>query len=168
MKNSNPSKFEILCSIFHGSPGFTLVEILLVVVIILIATAIAVPTFRGTFQSTQMRDAVRSTVRISRYARSQSILRQQPCVLDFTNGLVRLSCGGGTNGPAGEQITRRFPEDIQIADFESVRSENDKKRVIFHASGMNDGFEVTLRDRNDRRTVIACDPYSGKIKVEEE
>lgn len=149
------------------SQGFTLVEILLVVVIILIAAGVSVPLFRGTFQSTQMRDAVRSTVRLTRYARSLSILRQQPCTLEFTNGLVRLSCGGGTNGPAGEQITRRFPEDIQIADFESIRTGKPHKRATFYASGVNDGFEVTLRDRRERRTTIECDPYSGKVTVDE-
>lgn len=161
--------------IFHSSSfasGFTLVEILLVVVIILIATAIAVPTFRGTFQSTQMKDAVRSTVRLARYTRSLSILRQSECALYFEEQQVRASIPGTSTNDARE-IIRKLPDDIQISDFEtdaSIEEDADpEQRVVrFYASGMNDGFEVTLSDKRDRRRRITCHPYTGKVEVEEE
>lgn len=154
-----------------GITGFTLIEIMLVVVIILIATGISVPLFRGSFQTTQMRDAVRSTMRLARYARSLSIIRQQRCELKFEKQAIILSCGSGTNGPSVETLVRRWPEDIQISEFEnssdSEASTEAHRHVQFYTSGMNDGFELTLRDRNERQTTIICDPYSGKLTVEE-
>lgn len=148
--------------------GFTLVEVLLVVVIILIAAGVSVPLFRGTFQSTRMKDAVRSTIRMSRYARSLSILRQEQCMLRFDGGQLSLFCGE-TNA-AGPEISRRLPEDITVSDFENLSeagSPSEKEYAVrFDPAGMNDGFSVTFRDDKDRRTTVTCNPVSGKTAVE--
>ncbi len=165
MKNNSPI-------INHQSSiknAFTLIEILLVVVIILIATGVSVPLFRGTFQSTQMNDAVRSTVRMARYARSMSILKQDECTLRFKDGLLTLSCGG-TNA-AEPETSRRLPGDIKISEFENLAEADgipDEGRAVhYYSTGMNDGFSVTFRDEKDRRVTVSCNPISGKTTVEE-
>lgn len=162
MKIKNPA-FQYSNIPFSG--GFTLIEILMVVVIILIATAVAVPIFRGTFQSTQMRDASRSAVRMARYARSMSIIKQTACTFGVDDHQLRFSCGGSNST---EEITRRLPGDIRIDRFETDAEESGTNRVVrFYPSGMNDGFKLTLRDEKDRRTIITCNPISGKTTVEE-
>ena len=158
--------------IYHSSlaRGFTLIEILLVVVIILIATSVSVPLFRGTFQSTQMTDAVRSTVRIARYARSIAVIKQEECTLRFKEGLVTISCGSGTNSTEPE-ISRRLPGDIKVSAFENLAKSNknrdDDRMVRYYPSGMNDGFKLTLSSADDRRKTILCNPISGKTIVED-
>ncbi len=166
MKKYLPSKFDIPCSTFCGSKGFTLIEIMLVVVIILIATSIATPAFRGTFKSTQMTDAVRSTVRMARFARSLSILKQSDCTLTFKENQMTLTCAD----PNEPKTVRRFSADIQISDFEISTGESlstDERVVHFYSNGMNDGFELTLSDDKDRRRTIECHPISGKVTVDE-
>ena len=147
---------------FCGSSGFTLVEIMLVVVIILIATSIAVPSFRGTFKSTQMTDAVRSTMKITRFARSISILKQTDCTLQFDENQIRLTCQ--------QEIlaTRRIPDEIKLSDFENETDRSlETKTVHFYANGMNDGYTVTLSDPNNRSKTITCHSITGKVEVEE-
>lgn len=171
MKKRDSTVPPFRCS---GTPfcrGFTLIEILLVVVIILIATAVAVPVFRGTFQATQMKGAVRSTVRLTRYARSLAILRQSDCTLHFDRQQIRATVAGATTN-APDKIIRTFPSDIQLVEFESESRSGeipDDERIIrFYASGMNDGFTLTLSDEKERRTRITCHPVTGKVKVEEQ
>lgn len=148
--------------------GFTLIEIMLVVVIVLIATAISVPLLQGSLQSTQMTDATRSTVRIARYARSLSVLKQDVCTLHLKEGVLTLSCGE-TNS-AEPEIVRRLPKDIKISSFENlagVHADREGERVVrYYPSGMNDGFKLTFSDDNDRQATIACHPISGKTTTE--
>jgi prepilin-type N-terminal cleavage/methylation domain-containing protein len=152
------------------SRGFTLIEILLVVVIILIATTIAVPRFSGTLKSTQMTSAVRSTIRTARYARSIAILKQDICTLQFKGQQLTLSCGG-TNS-VEPQISRKLPDDIKISAFENLaeqdRSPSADRIVRYYPTGMNDGFELTLSDGGTRRSTITCNPISGKTTVEDD
>lgn len=140
---------------------------MLVVVIILIATAIATPVFRGTFQSTQMTDAVRSTVRMARFARSMAILKQSDCTLTFEESQLVLTC----TDPTEPKTVRRFPGDIKISEFENkseeTTSSDGARTICYYANGMNDGFELTLSDDKDRRQTIECHPITGKVTVDE-
>ena len=135
------------------------------VVIILIAAGVAVPMFRGTSDAAQMRDAVRSTIRISRYARSMAILNQTDCTLTFATNRITLA---GTDGTLAE---RRISDRITFSDFENKAEDihnKTGKTVVFYPSGMNDGFEITLSDPDDRERTITCNPITGKVEVEED
>ena len=157
--------------IFHDSNnpfsrGFTLIEVMLVVVIILIATAVSVPVFRGTFKSTQMTDALRSTVRMARFARNMAILKQSECTLQFEEDRMVLTCAD----PNEPKTERRLPHDIKISEFENLSEEGlpeDKRTVHYYSNGMNDGFKLTLTDDKDRQREIECHPFTGKVTVEE-
>ena len=163
MKKCFPSKFEIPCSTVCGSLGFTLIEIMLVVVIIIIVAGAAVPMLSGTTDATRMRDAVRSTIRTARYARSMAILRQEDCTLTFATNKVSLT---STEGTLAEH---RIADTIQLDEFENLTEEDSENRtVLFYASGMNDGFELTFADEDGRRRTIICNPVTGKVRVEED
>ncbi|QHI70454.1 type II secretion system protein [Tichowtungia aerotolerans] len=152
------------------SRGFTLIEVMLVVVIILIAAGMAVPMLSGSSDAAQMRDAVRSTIRLSRYARSMAILNQADCTLSFSTNRITLA---GTEGTLAE---RRISDKITIADFENLAKEDRRdtdedeegKKVIFYPTGMNDGFEVTLEDEDGRSHTIKCNPITGKVTTDED
>ena len=162
MKKYFPSKFDIPYSMFRGSSGFTLIEIMLVVVIVLIATAIGIPTFRGTFKSTQMTDAVRSTIKVARFARSMSIIEQADCTLQFDKNQIKLTCDQET------LATRRLPDDIKITAFENENDKTAEKQTVhYYANGMNDGFTLTLSDNENRTKTLSCHPITGKVEVEE-
>ena len=145
------------------SSAFTLIEIMLVVVIMLIVAGVAVPKLSGSFSSTRMKDAVRSTIRVARYARSMTIIHQADCTLTFSTNRISLTTADAT------LADRRFPAEIKITDFENLAESNDsEKKVLFYSSGMNDGFELTFSDDKNRRFTITCNPITGKVEVEEE
>ena len=146
--------------------GFTLIEVMLVVVIILIAISVAVPNLSGTSDTARMRDAVRSTIRVARYARSMSILNQADCTLTFATNRITLA------SPDGTLANRRISEQIKFSNFKNLATESDSetagRTVLFYSSGMNEGFEITLADTAGRETTVTCNPITGKVSTEEE
>ena len=63
--------------------AFTLIELLLVVFIVGIASAIALPRFMGSFKGAELRSAARTVAMSSRYARSTAVLQQKDTALIF-------------------------------------------------------------------------------------
>jgi len=72
--------------------GFTLIEILLVVVIMAIATAVAVPIFARSFRGAKLRNSLRTVTMMHRNAQSKAVLGQRYMALlyDELKGTVEL------------------------------------------------------------------------------
>lgn len=79
----------------HAS-AFTLVEILLVVAIISIATLVTMPSLVRSIRGNRLRTAASSIVRVNQYARAMAILKQQEAVLgfDISNATVTVTFQG--------------------------------------------------------------------------
>lgn len=97
MKKCCPSKFNMRHSLFCGSPsGFTLIEIILVVVISLILLGVALPNFSHTYKGAKLRTAARTVDRMGRYARSTAIMREETMVLVLNHETMELYLGAET------------------------------------------------------------------------
>jgi prepilin-type N-terminal cleavage/methylation domain-containing protein len=86
--------------------GFTLIEILIVVVIAALAATIALPGFVRTMQGSQLRTATRTVLMAHKYARSTSVLRQVPMaiLLDSANNeleIVTMESGASSDARRG-------------------------------------------------------------------
>lgn len=57
--------------------GFTLIEMMLIVVIMLLASALAVPSFVRSYRGAKLRTAARTVVMVHRHARSMAVLGQK-------------------------------------------------------------------------------------------
>ncbi|MBN1674511.1 MAG: prepilin-type N-terminal cleavage/methylation domain-containing protein [Kiritimatiellae bacterium] len=81
--------------------GFTLMEMMLVVVVIGIAAGIVIPRFVGTSRRLKLRAAARTVVMAGKYARGAAVLRQHPMAVIFdldrqTVELVNINRTTGT------------------------------------------------------------------------
>ena len=68
---------------FRQRFGFSLIELLLVVSIIGIVTAIIMPNFVASIKGNRLRSATRKVVSAGRYTRSQAVLKQRDMALVF-------------------------------------------------------------------------------------
>ena len=78
--------------------GFTLVELLIVIVIIGVMAAMIGPTFTAGSDIARVKTASRGVIQMSRYARTMALLHQKPLELVYTSdGTLRVEevAGGG-------------------------------------------------------------------------
>lgn len=95
MKSKPISKFGIRSSTFNvQKAGFTLMEVILVLVVMIIISGIALPHFAGTFKGTQLRTAARTIERMSRYARSMAIMREETLTIALNHETMEIFLGG--------------------------------------------------------------------------
>lgn len=156
MKKPSTSLFDIHDSISCGSiykkpvqrrAGFTLIEVILVVVITLILLGVSLPHFAHTLKGSQLRSAARTINRMARYARGTAIMREQTITVVIDGDTMQIYLGGSaqstTNSADGEldqdvlkrlgyiegdgssenlgiekEIHRYLPDNIEVADFE--------------------------------------------------
>jgi len=91
----------------HKRSSFTMIELLLVVTIIGIASAVAIPSFVSSFSGAKLRSATRTVAMVSRFARSTAVLQQKDVALIFypdRNELEMVSLRDG----AGVSERERF------------------------------------------------------------
>jgi prepilin-type N-terminal cleavage/methylation domain-containing protein len=176
--------------------GFTLIEVLLVVVIILIATAVAIPSFTKSFKGAKIRAATRVIVMSSRYARSVAVLQQVDTAVlyDAELGTVEIISIKDNSNPASRFLNeatdgtmqdgdkeaptvtsllkRNLEEGVRIVSVESEDSENGVEEVDgiyvarYYSNGMCDEYSVELEDDSGKRVRMTVDPLSGKSVVE--
>ncbi len=81
---------------FRHRSGFSLVELLVVIVIIGVMAMVVGPTFTTGSDVARMRTAARGAMQMSRYARTMAVLHQTPVDLTFgSDGTVSVVQAGG-------------------------------------------------------------------------
>jgi len=86
--------------------GFTLMEVILVLVIVVIISAVSLPYFAGSYKGTKLRTASRTMNRMAKYARSMAIMRETTMTIVLNPETMEIFLGGplqtSTNAADGE------------------------------------------------------------------
>ena len=142
--------------------GFTLIEMTVVLLIIAIGTALAVPLIEGGFDSREVRRAARQIAATMHYCRGEAVARGRPqeLVIDMTKNSIHA-----VNNARWAVLTDR-------AVIERVRGGNELGdgvvQILFFPNGSTSGVEVVLASRRDRfqnRLRVALDPLLGTVRV---
>lgn len=167
--------------------AFTLIEVILVVAIIMIASSMAVPAFFRSFQAANIRTAARMVVTSGKYARNMAVLKQRQVAVFFDSEtgeirIVALERAGGPNLDAFMDANRgrgslddRFqtevlreqslPEHVRISQFNapsSIQQVDGVYWVNYFPSGVSDSYSLLITDEQRNRSVmIEVDHVSG-------
>jgi len=157
-----------------NKPGFTLLELLLVMLLIAVAAAIVAPSFGGFSRGRRLPNTAVSLVTTARWcavkARSEGTTYR--LVLDRSQRFWKVTKDDGTGQFIDETElegqAHNLPEGINFGEltFQStIESEQQEDYVTFKSTGRTDVVRITLVSDNDLRVTVACDMPLGTFHV---
>jgi general secretion pathway protein H len=163
-------------------PGFTLLELLVVLVIIAAISSLVGPRLLGSMSSTNLRIASKKVATSLRYARTQAVSEGVIYVAAFdvetrkiTIKARRPGTGGEgeapadeEKGPGGKELVYDLPEGITIEKAVSGDKEvrSSALDVLFFPNGGSSGARIVLINERDNRCVVVVDFITGAVQVE--
>lgn len=147
--------------------SFTIIEILLVVVIVAIIAALAVPNFSGTYTRIQLRKAADDLAYRMRYAQSYAVTKNTRTRLEFDPSftqywLTRQSDGSATD--VFEKIGGRIGESVAIARDIQVSFEDGDPSLYFYPDATMDKKRIDLC-RGQECVFISTQKQRGQVYV---
>lgn len=156
----------------HGRKGgFTLLELILVMVILSTVLAMAAPSLRGFFSSRKTHDTAAQILALTQFARSQAISEGIIYRLNFdtqerTYWLTAQQLG------AFEKLKTEFgqvftlPNDI-VMELEGVEEEDDEMFLAFTPQGTVTAGTVRLIDRRGLALEVTCPTVTESFSIVE-
>ncbi len=145
--------------------GFTLLEIVIVVLIISLAMAVAYPALSRGSSVLRLRATSRDVLNTFRYAREKAVTEQTRMIVTVDREKQQLvfSNGLGENGR-----TYSMPRDVKIQRIARAGTEvvDGPMVVRFLPNGSSDEAEVVLRSDAGHVLRIITDPITGGARVE--
>jgi type II secretion system protein H len=178
-------------SLRRAPAGFTLIELMVVITIIGIMTALMIPEMKGTFQDALLRSTSRELINVFdlAYSRSVSLNQLRRVRLDETSGRYRVEKQVQENGQSffvpvddvpGDQgaldsritVECHQPSEISPSDNASAavpgsEAGSDEATIAFYPDGTADATEVVLRDRQGFRLALQINPVTARVHVVE-
>jgi prepilin-type N-terminal cleavage/methylation domain-containing protein len=168
--------------------GFTLIEMLLVLVLIGIISAITIPQFVNSMRGNRLRVAVKSVVMAGRYARSMAVMKQNDILLSFDidNGIITVDEVSLTDAVAENLLsdesdapergeteapkkvlnrTELLSRKLDQVVFEYVEIDGDtitskSGSVIYSSNGRCTPYSVKVSDETGKSVVVEVDALS--------
>lgn len=180
------SLFDIRYSIFDIKTedrlknGFSLLELLIVLVLIGLITGLIVPKLGGSLSSVQARTAVKKISAMLRYAGNQAVTEQKTRLVTFyipSNKVVleiaeqqevEADWESEKTVPAAHGLrVYQLPEKIRLMEAITVRGESgdEKFQLFFYPSGGSSGGEILLKGKRKLPYRIRIDFITGIVDV---
>lgn len=159
------------------APGFTLFELLLVLVIVGLAAAVAVPRWVAAMPGVQLRTAARETAAFLRYAGQRAVAEQRVYRSVVSPAQHRLSMEAVDPAPPADPDGEadeapsipalRLPDAITVASAldGAGNPEPERLEVYFFPGGGNSGGRITLANDRGGRLVLILDFITGAVRV---
>lgn len=176
-----------------GRGGFTLIELMVVLLLMAVLTGVMVAEMRGTFEDALLRSSARELISACQMASSRAVTINQPhtLVIEDEGGAYAIEriardqeTGGrprkvrdvpGGEGTLDERITVQIhePEMISLEEGEneegsagSTEPAGMAQAITFYPDGTADPREILLRDRAGFELALRINPATARVRVE--
>lgn len=156
-----------------GTRGFTLMELIVVMVLLSLLTAFAVPRIRTSLFSDQLKAGARGLIGLISETGQEARRAHRAWQLLYDPVAHRFSAEPIPSGtsPATESQTIRpvtLPEGVRVVDITTARngiSNEGQLRLRFSARGYVDQTLIHLADDGGRNLTLALSPFLGSIRI---
>jgi type II secretion system protein H len=158
----------------RGRAGFSLIELLVVIVLMAVLTAMIVPEMRGTFEDARLRSTGRKLASAMNLAHSRAVTLQQAhrLALDAQSGrfaverMARETEGSGfipvSDVPGGTgELDKRITLEL------SKDTEGDPNTVSFYPNGTAEAAQILLRDREGFVLALKVNGITARVTAQE-
>ncbi len=154
------------------SRGFTLIEILLVVVLISVISAIAVPNFSQPYKNLQLKTATNDIAYLMRYAQSRAVSKNKKVRIEFSDGRQRYWLTEESQKGVGVATEEQFVKISSRLGRENnlgkdIRVEMQEENLIFYPDGTMDKRELSVCNLK-KCFLISTKVQRGYVSVFEE
>ena len=173
-----------------GALGFTLMELMVVVVMIGIMTALIIPEMKGTYEDALLRSTGRKLVSVIQLANSRAITRSQiqRVRIDSREGRVSIE-GGSAKGQAnnanndlpgndgrldsritvevkqaGEEPSQAPDAATSFVSGDDLGKRGQEQTITLYPDGTADAVDVVLRDREGFRLGLRINPVTARVQ----
>ena len=148
-----------------GNAGFTLIEVMIVVVILSTLLVFAIPNMRGLHEQNKLNSAAREIAGLVRYARAEAITgeREIELKIDIANRKFNLDLkkysrvlGSGDRKAQKPEMIEKIHELPQFVFFNKVETEDDPEgrektsSLTFYPDGSATGALIILENKTPR------------------
>jgi prepilin-type N-terminal cleavage/methylation domain-containing protein len=161
-RKSMPNHPNVHVSSLPTKKGFTLMEVILVMVLIVVISGISLPYFASSFRGSKLRTSARTINRMAKYANSMAIMREETLTLALNPDTMEVFLGGylaaptnsadgeldqdvlkrlgfvdddessSPNGGIEKEVHRFLPDGLTVKDFEKEWAEADDEHDELH------------------------------------
>ena len=142
------------------SGGFTLIELVMVVAVLAVASAVVAPAVGRTVDGVRVRTEVAGVASFLRWAREQTVTRgvSHEVALDpEARALLFRHAGGGPI--AGGEVRRQLSTLLRIASG----PDRSPQRITFLPQGRSTGGSLRIEAVGSRVYIITVDPLTGRV-----
>src|SRR5665213_1843847 len=168
--------------------AFTLIELMVVIVIIGIISAMIIPQMKGTYDDVLLRSTARDLVNVFSLASSRAVALNQSYRVRFDTqkeryaverqihdgtqeNYVPLKDVSGAEGKLDSRITVKInPAGESSSEDDSVAGPDNQSApdsVSFYPDGTVDAAEILLRDRDGFQVLMRLNPVTARVHLTE-
>jgi len=151
--------------------GFTLLELIVVLVIISLTSALAVPQLTGALSGTNSKTAAKKIAASLRYARSRAVSEKIIYIVILNTDKNRLTLMSATKAElSSEEHSDKakvyvLPEGLTLKSGIELEKDKEEFRIAFYPSGSSSGGEVIVSDEREKTYKIRVDFITGTVQV---
>jgi type II secretion system protein H len=158
--------------------GFSLIELMVVLLLIAVLSAMIIPAMHGTYEDALLRSTARRLVDVFNLANSRSVTLNQVFYVRLNTKEGKYLIEPQRRTPAAAKqfapfegvFDQRVSVELrrsEASEAERAENERDLARIAFYPDGTADGRELLLRDRQGFQLALRINPITARVQIVE-